>query len=70
MFIDKRKIMWVQPGRIKEVLRSWNRDGNVVRKEKIWKMVPACICWTNGKRGIIDVLKTKSATYIRLGQTA
>ncbi|KAG5616912.1 hypothetical protein H5410_016736 [Solanum commersonii] len=46
MFIDKRKIRWVKLGRIKKVLRSWNRDGNAVRKEKRWKMDPACKWWT------------------------
>ncbi|WMV49343.1 hypothetical protein MTR67_042728 [Solanum verrucosum] len=41
MFLHKRKIRWVKPGRIKEVLKSWNNDGNAGRKEEIWKMVPA-----------------------------
>lgn len=46
MFITMRKITWVKPGRIKEVLKCWNRDGFANRKEERWKIVPSCIWWT------------------------
>ncbi|WMV56231.1 hypothetical protein MTR67_049616 [Solanum verrucosum] len=46
MFTNMREITWVKPGRIKEVLKCWNRDGNAGRKEERWKMVPSCIWWT------------------------
>uniref|UniRef100_A0A0V0IE94 Putative ovule protein n=1 Tax=Solanum chacoense TaxID=4108 RepID=A0A0V0IE94_SOLCH len=46
MFTNMREIKWVKPGRIKEVLKCWNRDGNAGRKEERWKMVPSCIWWT------------------------
>ncbi|KAG5613959.1 hypothetical protein H5410_013783 [Solanum commersonii] len=38
-------IRWVKPGCIRVVLSSWNRDGNVTKKER-WKIVPACIWWS------------------------
>ncbi|XP_059277663.1 uncharacterized protein LOC132031768 [Lycium ferocissimum] len=46
MFINLRKIRWVKPGSIEGVLKCWNRDGNVTRKEERWKIVPSCIWWT------------------------
>ncbi|KAG5630778.1 hypothetical protein H5410_002495 [Solanum commersonii] len=54
--------------RIKEVLRSWNNDGNARRKEERWKMVPTYIWWTiwkernqkcfEGKKSHIQKIKT------------
>jgi len=46
MFTNMREIKWVKPGRIKEVLKCWNRDGNAGRKEERWKIVQSCIWWT------------------------
>lgn len=46
MFIHKRRIKWAKPRRIKDLLRSWNRDGNAMKEEERWKMVPPCIWWT------------------------
>uniref|UniRef100_M1CC58 Reverse transcriptase zinc-binding domain-containing protein n=1 Tax=Solanum tuberosum TaxID=4113 RepID=M1CC58_SOLTU len=46
MFIHKRKIKWTKPGRITEVLKCWNSDGNAGKKEERWRIVPACIWWT------------------------
>ncbi|KAF3663695.1 hypothetical protein FXO37_11846 [Capsicum annuum] len=58
MFINMRKLIWVKPGRIKEVLKSWNRDGNAAKKEERWKIVPASIWWTFSNFGF-DMSSTK-----------
>lgn len=34
MFINKRKITWVRPGRIKDVLKNWNRDGKQIERRR------------------------------------
>ncbi|WMV51976.1 hypothetical protein MTR67_045361 [Solanum verrucosum] len=46
MFISMKGISWVKHGIIADVLRCWNMDCNVSKKEERWKIVPACIWWS------------------------
>ena len=46
MFIHKRKIKWTKAGRITEVLKCWNSDGNAGKEEERRRIDPACIWWT------------------------
>ena len=41
MFIHKRKIKWTKPGRITEVLKCWNIDGNAGKEEERCRILPA-----------------------------
>lgn len=36
----------MKPGSVAGVLRCWNKDGMVSKKEERWKIVPACIWWS------------------------
>lgn len=34
------------PGRILDILASWNKEGALPRDKERWRIVPACIWWT------------------------
>ncbi|WMV29905.1 hypothetical protein MTR67_023290 [Solanum verrucosum] len=46
MFICLKGIRWVKLGSIACVLRCWNKDGMVSKKEEKWKIFPTCIWWS------------------------
>lgn len=36
----------MRPGNIKGLLNCRNKEANAAKKERRWKIVPACISWT------------------------
>ena len=46
IFSSLRKITWVKPRKIAQLLNCWINIGNTTIKEERWRIVPACIWWT------------------------
>ena len=46
IFSSLRKIIWVKPRNIAQLLNCQINIGNTTIKEERWRIVPACIWWT------------------------
>ncbi|WMV25665.1 hypothetical protein MTR67_019050 [Solanum verrucosum] len=46
IFSSLRKITWVKPRNIVQLLNCWINIGTTTIKEERWRIVPACIWWT------------------------
>ena len=46
IFSSLRKITWVKPRNIAQLLNCWINIGNTTIKEERWRIVPTCIWWT------------------------
>ena len=53
----------MKPGSIADVLRCWNVDGNVSKKEEKWKIVPAWIGGQSRFRGTKGALRGLKTTF-------
>ena len=53
----------MKAGSIADVLRCWNMDGNVSKKEEKWKIVPAWIGGQSRFRGTKGALRGLKSTF-------
>ena len=63
MFIFLKEIRWVKPGSIAGILRCWNKDDMVSKKEERWKMSRLVFGGQSRWRGTRDVLKEYKEAY-------
>ncbi|KAG5605938.1 hypothetical protein H5410_027430 [Solanum commersonii] len=46
LFLRRKNISWVMPGRIAEALYSWEEAGLQTKNRSNWRIIPATIWWT------------------------